>query len=286
MFELKEEQYPDQKVSIAEFTLLVNGIFDFKYFHKYKKLEIDFSYSFLKNQLNETYGFLLKTEVMDGKRVYPSLEPKNPSSSEERKEKLNNLNNSRKQSICHELVSRLEELSKEEKENILTMLDFLNGYEKRNDGSFPATGFGVKSHIDNKVHAYEVGSLMMWLGSNFNLNSKHGLPLAEWVRNLLSPPETLQQGNDSTYDGYIKIDTLPKSMQFMIECYDDKSLQRTTLENRNKKKDVYITDMHSKLNPLAIKQGITYMDKNKSNKGLSRAAVEQMMLCILEDKNN
>jgi hypothetical protein len=282
MFELKEELYQEQVVSIFEFTLLINGIIVFKDFHKYSQYCLGFINNFLKQEMDENYKFLMVTDLADIE-LEEQLDTKTPA---EREKILRDRNEEEISIYCPEMINRLEQLSYEEKVKIHSMFKFLIKSEEQHYNDFPNRIGSVEPLFDVNNDAYKLGELLNWLTSNFNLDKPHGLPLVEWAKNLLSPPETLQQGNDSIYDGYIKIDTLPKSMQFMIECYDDKSLQRTTLENRNKKKDVYITDMHSKLNPLAIKQGITYMDKNKSNKGLSRAAVEQMMLCILEDKNN
>jgi hypothetical protein len=282
MFELKEELYQEQVVSIFEFTLLINGIIVFKDFHKYSQYYLGFINNFLRQEMDENYKFLMVTDLADIE-LEEQLDTKTPA---EREKILRDMNEKEISIYCPEMINRLEQLSYEEKVKIHSMFKFLNKSEEQHYNGFPNKIVSVEPLFDVYNDAYKLGELLNWLTSNFDLDKPHGLPLAEWVRNLLSPPETLHQENVSTYDGYIKIDTLPKRMQFMIECYDDKSLQRTTLDNRDKKKDVYITDMHNKLDPLAIKQGITYTNKNKNIKGLSKAAVEQMMLCILEDKNN
>jgi hypothetical protein len=283
MFELKENLYPDQKVSILEFTLLVNGIFEFNDFHNYTKQDLDLCNSFLKNELHKSYKYLKSTEVLDSKKVLPHLNRRNSVSKEDKESKLSRLNEVAKRSVFPNLLNRLESLTNEGKENIADMLDHLMKCERLNFNDFPTKGYGVKSLIDNTEYAFKMRDVMEWLRSNFNLQSNHGLPLTEWAKRLSSQHKTELQENDSTYDGYIKIDTLPKIMQFMIECYQDSSFQQSSMENNSKQVSIFKSEKVDKLFEISKQKDMTHTSNRKEQKGISPTALKYIIDFIQKD---
>jgi hypothetical protein len=279
MFELKENLYIDQNVSIEEFTLLVNGIFIFNDFHKYQKHDIVFCYEFLRNKLHATYLFLDKSEILISKKVTPLLNLSN----EEGEQRLNALNNMKESNLCSGLLSRLKSLATEERENIISLLEFLNRQKELNNHNFPTQGIYVKSQINKGVPAYKLGELIDWLKNNFNLNSGHGLPLTDWAKSLSFPQEPSVQEKDSLYDGYIKKENLTKIMQFMIECSQDPSYQRKHITNNMKQAKIFKDEKVKELLEVSKKKGFSHIITKQEVKGISPTALGYLIDFIQND---
>jgi hypothetical protein len=279
MFELKERQYQEQIVSIFEFTLLLNGMIFFNDFQKYSETDLGFINHFLRQEMDENYKFLMVTEVAKIK-LKKKFVTKTPA---EREKILKDKNEFETSDCCPEMLSRLEKLSNEEKVNICNMHKFLLKSEEQHYNDFPTRIDSVEPLIDVNNNAYRLGELLNWLTSNFDLDKPHGLPLAEWVRNLLFPPETLHHENVSTYDGYIKIDTLPKIMQFMIECYQDSSFQQSSVENNSKQVSIFKSEKVDKLFEISKQKGMTHTSNRKEQKGISPTALKYIIDFIQKD---
>jgi hypothetical protein len=281
MLKLKRKKYLLQKVSIEEFVLLLTDIFHFDNFLQYSKFDINLCFYFISNTPFSEYQLITKKEA----QIYADYPANRNRTKRGLAEYLDKVNSERLKNTDSRMLSQLNNLSENKKTAIKKFYDTFIESKKTKYNQFPTSFY--KSIINEKEHAFLVNDLIFWFIDNFNFDETFNLPLAAWAKSIVFPkPELSNTDNSPVPEGYIKIDTLPKIMQFMIECYKDKTLQKSTIENRDCKKVAYLEAMNKKINPVAIKKGITYTDRNKTINGLSKAAVEQMMFFIKEDKTN
>lgn len=145
--------------------------------------------------------------------------------------------------------------------------------------SLPITTRGITGIL----RVYRVGDVLEIIDGLFD-KEKLKFKLPDWALDYLSNKDKVIESKELD-DGYIKIDSLPKIMQLMIESYKDKSLQKNSVKFKSKNKKQYYEEMKKILNPKASKMGITYIANKKDKQGLVAKKLENFCDFIQEDKN-
>jgi hypothetical protein len=107
--------------------------------------------------------------------------------------------------------------------------------------------------------------------------------LPDWVNEYIENKDLETDNTTTDVDSDI-IKTLPKIMQFMIECHQDLTLQKDTVEYRDIGMQSYYKKMEEKLNPLAAKRGITFKESQKSFNGLKGINLQKFCNFFQKDK--
>ena len=74
-------------------------------------------------------------------------------------------------------------------------------------------------------------------------------------------------------------------MQFMIECYQDKSLQKDSISHKDKSRKQYHEDIEKLLHHKAVKRGIKFGNKETESRGLKGTNIEKFCDFIQESKD-
>ena len=282
MFELNKDLYTKQKTSISEFVFVINGILNLSKFHEYTKGDIEYCHNFIKNKLDIKYPFMAFEEAIAAQKVNSG----DKRSFDDKMSALKKENDNRKTRYFPDIISKLEVLTNEQKNNICSMITSLENCKRTNFNGFPTMGFGIKSTINEQHYAYQLGELITWINENIPLTQDHGLPLTSWANEMLTPPQkTANRENNSTLNGYVEISTLPKIMQFMIECYQDKSLQKDSISHKDKSRKQYHEDIEKLLHHKAVQRGIKFGNKETESRGLKGTNIEKFCDFIQESKD-
>lgn len=280
MFELNKDLYTKQKTSISEFVFVINGILNLSKFHEYTKGDIEYCHNFIKNKLDIKYPFMAFEEAIAAHKVNSG----DKRSFDDKMSALQKENDNRKTRYFPDIISKLEVLTDEQKNNICSMITTLKNFKRTNFNGFPTMGFGITSTINEQHYAYQLGELITWINENIPLTQDHGLPLTSWANEMLTPPQkTANRENNSTLDGYVEISTLPKIMQFMIECYQDSSFQQSSMENNSKQVSIFKSEKVDKLYEISKQKRMTHTSNRKKQKGISPTALKYIINFIQKD---
>jgi len=136
------------------------------------------------------------------------------------------------------------------------------------------------SHVSyNANYRYKVNQLI-----DFVINEFGNFPcvLPSWAQsyvdslsNNYSPKKELE--------GYIEIDTLPKIMQFMIECSQDLSYQRNNMTNKSKQAKIFKDEKVNELFDASKRMGFSHIKAKTVCKGISHTALKYIIDFIQKD---
>ncbi|WP_114325340.1 hypothetical protein [Candidatus Colwellia aromaticivorans] len=132
------------------------------------------------------------------------------------------------------------------------------------------------SKRDDEHWKYTIGDLIGWVSTKYDLS---GYPLADWFKEELKKRavDSKSTDNDKGKD-YIKIETLPKILQLMIEVSNKPEYDR---ENSSYDEKSAI----SKLENLAKNKGVYFGNNQRTAKGLGNINAKKIIEYIQKDKN-
>lgn len=267
MIQINFDRHLEKNVSLLEFILLCSGIFKADDFHKYNKHELNYSekelyISTLDVTPSEEHRYkepeLYKLFCM---REYFQLELSRQSS---------------------ELPSNLNHLKKEQKIFFYNAILLLKDQAKNNRASFPKPIHQVRSQIDGIAKVYSFYMLCRWFYDNVNFSETY---ISQYVRDVFrqidyEKKELAKETLDSKVikDGYVKIDTLPKIIQLMIEVTNKPEYQ---ISSYNYDESTAIVNLDN----LAKKMNIYFKDNARTTKGLANINAQKVISFIQKDKD-
>ncbi len=220
----------------------------------------------LETYVNEDSTIYDFVSLMTGQCKLEDLDPEDPYGHQSKK-----------------LQKKLTDKQKKEFNNKFQSLEKQLLIDAKNTNNFPKhTGkFDVADPIRKEVYSvysYRISDLIIWISNNYDID----VILPDWVTDYLINRKP--KSTKSNIDGFVQINTLPKIMQFMIECFQDPTLQRDTVEHKDLKRKPYLAKMEEKLNPIAIKKGISYTKNLKRYTGLTGINLEKFCEFMQKDK--
>jgi len=134
-----------------------------------------------------------------------------------------------------------------------------------------------KTSKNDELHLkYTIGDLISWVSDKYNLSD---CLLADWVEEELKKRavDNKSSDNDKGKD-YIKIETLPKILQLMIEVCNEPEYD---IDN-----PIYYEDVaKEKLDILAKKKGVYFGNNARTDKGLANINAKKVIEFIQKDKS-
>tara|TARA_R100000544_G_C2227255_1_gene61734 strand:- start:2048 stop:2860 length:813 start_codon:yes stop_codon:yes gene_type:complete len=270
MVKLKKNKQLEQKVSIVEFGLLVTGILNFDDFHKYTKQDLIYCNNelYLSQFLKATYT----------KYVPDKANSKNSNGESEilRRFRIFEQQRTNKNDLTEGIFSRLERLSQEQKKAILDLIELIQKQARYSSASFPFSIKNSSSQTDHAKPVFSRNDLSKWLIDSLDLEDT---PLADWFKEYKDNHKSIENDSGNFIpDGYIKIDTLPKVLQLMIDVHDKPEYCKT---NSNYNEEVVYKELKSK----AVKMDIYLDDNARKRKGLANINIEKIITFIQKDDN-
>jgi hypothetical protein len=123
---------------------------------------------------------------------------------------------------------------------------------------------------------YEIGDLIGWVSTKYDLTD---YLLADWFKEELKKRAVDNKSTDvDKGKDYIKIDTLPKILQLMIEVCNKQEydIDNSSYDEQSAK---------DKLESLAINQGVFFGNNQRTTKGLGNINAKKIIEYIQKDKN-
>jgi hypothetical protein len=123
---------------------------------------------------------------------------------------------------------------------------------------------------------YTIGDLIDWVFVKYDLSE---YSLADWFEEELQKRAVDKKSTDNDKGkGYIRIETLPKILQLMIEVCNkpEYDIGNSSYDEESAK---------DKLDKLAIKQGVYFGNNQRTTKGLGNINAKKIIEYIQKDKN-
>jgi hypothetical protein len=278
MAKLKDKTHAEKRLGIIEFGLLVTGIFHFDDFHKYTLDD-------LKYCLNELHLSLYEKAIFTN---YVPNNNRNNSGNYVSEFQLNlrvfNQQKITKNYLTAGIFIRLEKLPQEQKKNIKNFIALIENQARTSPSNFPLSIRHHSSQTDSRNAVFALNELCKWTNESMDLED---ITIADWFKEYQKNHKAIENNAEyGTKDGYIKIDTLPKIMQFMIECFNEPTFQHSFISNKELPTKTFKPQITEQLNPLAVKRGFTYTKQNTQYKGIAPTKLEYIVDLIQKDENN
>jgi len=288
MPKMKKNKHLEQKVNTTEFVFLITGIFDFDFSYRYTPLD-------LKYALNELWLSQFNIELL--KKHKPSTTPLKIRSNNDINLQIKIYEEQQRSTfkITSGLKKSLDTLSLDNKNSIRELLAIISIQSKKHFDSFPAPIKYQKTKTDEKAAVYNFFDLTKWIDESIDFSD---IPLTTYMKNVFTIfEENRYQKNllkenqtkllkENERDGYIEIDTLPKIMQFMIECQQDPTFQKNSVLNKTKHEGVSKNDMVKLLSKASVTRGFSHTRNKKAGEfeGLSNTVLGYFYNFIQNDK--
>jgi len=267
-------------VSISEFLLLSVGVFSFREFHKVRKVDLD---------------FVLDWAALIGGRADLDLLHRRFNGKADSTEEYN--------AVQHNHFSIFKRVK--ENEVLLTSGFYENCFSKKTTADLSAIYkiselFSVlkkdpqytlptpikegKSKVEGKREVYNLIELAEYLDKYIDVSDVKFIPL---IRSLFTQPYEYKKPTIPENDnikGYIKINTLPEIMQFMIECSAEPSYQHSNINNKDKALKKFKSDTVTKIVELSLSRSLTHLQNKKLSNGISKTKAEYVFDFIQKNK--
>lgn len=268
MASIKDKLYRNLSVTIDEFTLLAIGYFDFNNFHKYQTKDLNYVLeSALLIYFNADIE-LFKKALKEGK-VFTNTKQNLMFKVYKRRQENFNL-------ITIDFFRHCERFLSSDLLAVEQLRRLLNDLKEYHKDVFPVSIKGKASSIQPCEDTYNMQELIMCLYKNTNVTDIKFSPYFQSAFSDLDKTNDTVDSESDNKDGYVKIDTLPLDMQFIIECHSEPSYQHSHVYNKEKQLTSFKDDTVLKMIELSKKRKLTHIHQRKQLSGLPKTKVDNI----------
>ncbi|MGK0272958.1 MAG: hypothetical protein ACI88H_003634 [Cocleimonas sp.] len=271
MASIKYNLYRDLNVTTREFILLAIGYFDFNNFHIFKREDLNYVFDLAYLTYVDADINLLKKQLQEEKEGKTNSQTKEDYKFKRYKETQESVS-----LLTSGFLERCNGFQKSDLLAVHKLHRLLNNLKKYHKDHFPASIEGKASHINSWEDTYNKYELIICLYENTHVTDIKFSPYFEAIfKNLDKNNDAINTESDNQ-DGYVKIDTLPLDMQFIIECHSEPSYQHSHVYNKEKQLTNFKDDTVLKMIELSKKRKLTHIHQRKELSGLPKTKVENI----------